>query len=71
VSEIHLHLTNMLATSGLGQGENSWLNIAYLLEACKMVIQLSIEMQVAAPMVKVILLKSNPLVTSGKGLVHD
>jgi heme/copper-type cytochrome/quinol oxidase subunit 1 len=29
----HLHLTTMLATSGLGKGENSLLNIAYLLRS--------------------------------------
>lgn len=66
----HLHLTIMLATSGLGQGESSWLNIAYLLEACKMIIKVLIEMQVAVPMVKVILLESYPLVTSREELVY-
>jgi len=66
----HLHLTIMLATSGLGQGESSWLNIAYLLEACKMIIKVLIKMQVAVPMVKVILLESYPLVTSREELVH-
>ena len=66
----HLHLTIMLATSGLGQGESSWLNLAYLLEACKMIIKVLIEMQVAVPMVKVILLESYPLVTSREELVH-
>ena len=66
----HLHLTIMLATSGLGQGESSWLNLAYLLKACKMIIKVLIEMQVAVPMVKVILLESYPLVTSREELVH-
>jgi len=46
------------------------LNIAYLLEACDMIIKVLIEMQVAVPMVKVILLESNPLVTTRKELVH-
>jgi heme/copper-type cytochrome/quinol oxidase subunit 1 len=36
VGTTHLHLTYMLATSGLGLGESPWLNKAYLLEACKM-----------------------------------
>jgi hypothetical protein len=70
VRKSHLHLIIMLATSGLGQGENPRLNLAYLLKAYKMVIQESIEMQVAVSMVKVILLESNPLVISGEGLVH-
>jgi hypothetical protein len=46
------------------------LNIAYLLESCKMIIKVLIEMQVAIPMVKVILLESYSLVTSRKELVH-
>jgi group II intron reverse transcriptase/maturase len=69
VGETHLHSTNMLATSGLGLGESPRLNIAYLLEACNMGIKVTIEVQVAVPMVKVKLPGSNPLVTSGKGLV--
>lgn len=59
----------MLATSGLGTEENSLLNIAYLLEACQMIIKVHIEMQVAVPKVKVILLESYPLVTTRKELV--
>jgi hypothetical protein len=56
----------MLATSGLGKGENSLLNIAYLLEACEMKNKVLNEMQVAVPKVKVILLESYPLVTTEK-----
>lgn len=65
----HLHLTEMLATSGLSQGENPRLNTAYLLKASKMGIQVTIDLRVADPTVKVKLLESNPLVTSRKGLV--
>jgi hypothetical protein len=68
--ESHLHLIVMLATSGLGHGENPRLNLAYLLEAFEMLIQIYTKMQVAISMVKVILLESNPLITSRKGLVH-
>jgi len=70
VRKSHLHLIIMLATSGLGRGENPRLNLAYLLKAHKLVIQEPSEVQVAVSMVKVILLESNPLVTSREGLVH-
>lgn len=59
-----------MTSSDLGQGESLRLNLAYPLEATKIVIHISILSQDVVPMVKVVLLESYPLVTSGKGLVH-
>uniref|UniRef100_UPI001FA6C0EA hypothetical protein n=1 Tax=Ciborinia camelliae TaxID=647257 RepID=UPI001FA6C0EA len=64
------HLIYMMTSSDLGLGESPRPNLAYPLEANKKVIHVSFKTRDVVPMVKVILLESYPLVTSGKGLVH-
>ena len=64
------HLVNMMTSSDLGRRESLRLNIAYLPKAKKSKIHVYDSTQDVVPMVKVVLLESNPLVTSGEGLIH-
>lgn len=64
------HLIYMVTLSGLGLGESPRPNLAYPLKANEKVIHVSFKTRDVVPMVKVRLLESHPLVTSGKGLVH-
>lgn len=70
VSKAYHHLIYMMTSTDLGIGENPMLNLAYPIKANEGVIHVSSKTQDVVPMVKVVLLESYPLVTSGKGLVH-
>jgi hypothetical protein len=69
-SKVLHHLVNMVTSSDLGRRESLRLNLAYPQKANKSVIHVSDPSQDVVPMVKVLLLESNPLVTSGEGLVQ-
>lgn len=70
VSPAYLYSIDMETASSLGICESIILNIAYLLEACKMAIPITHETQAVVPMVKVRLLESYPSDASGKGPCH-
>jgi group II intron reverse transcriptase/maturase len=67
MNSIHLRSSRAKATSGLVEGESPTINLAYLSKTTKMWNQISIELWVAAPMVKVILLEFYWENTSGEG----
>lgn len=64
------YLVYIMTSSGLGQGESPRLNLACQIKALKSGIYVKDSTRDVVPMVKVILLESNPLVTSREGFVH-